>query len=236
MRTIHSLQDCIEKEFDYLSNVAKENFEFDYEVEGKFYTYESNIPKRVRVSDKLFRQYNCLNYNCCKCCDYFGFWNIYTEKQFEKMREVYGTTCGKVYTPIPLRLNPVQNTYLWVHNHTEAPCPHLDKERNMCLVHKENPMHCALPLLKVHRVGDTTNITRMYFGRNSRTINCPVRFEPMDESGFQRTIEQLKMLKAFGEEFKVKTYMDEIIEEVEYKWKKMKEAKEGQQGLGDWFE
>jgi hypothetical protein len=95
----------------------------------------------------------------------------------------------------------------------------LDKNTNSCRVHKANPVHCALPLMKFkyNQRTKTTHITREMFGRNW-FIKCPVKFRPMTKEGFETTIFMLNRVKSMADELNIPTYLDEVIKEVYRKW------------------
>ncbi len=222
--SMHTIPKSIEKLLTYLERVAKRPFSLRYFLKDKLKVYVKNfknIPNRVVVSKNLFRQYNCLDYNCSRCCTRVGFWNIYTPKQYENLKREYPNEPynGKFFSV----LIDGKDYNFYIEDHTNKKCVHLDKERNLCRIHTANPIHCALPLIKFKYNSRTkiTYITREYFSRNW-FMQCPVKFKPMTEEGFNTTIWVLERVKDMAEELQIPTYMSEVIEEVKEIWRSAK--------------
>ena len=74
--TKHSLPGCVWKTLDYLGNVAVEPFTAAFNWRGRQYERTFTPPKDVVISDNLFRQYDCLDYDCSRCCWKGRFWNV----------------------------------------------------------------------------------------------------------------------------------------------------------------
>jgi hypothetical protein len=116
---------------------------------------------------------------------------------------------------IPVKIKG--NTFeFYVEDNTDEICKHL--EQNRCQIHEQNPLHCALPLIKFKRTkrGDSeiTYVTREVYTRNWH-MQCPVKFKSIDEKGFQKTLGVLGKVKDMADELRINTSIDEIIAFVE---------------------
>lgn len=218
-KSIYTLPASIEKLFDYLGRITKERFVVEYKNIKKNFKRIYNPPTKIVVSNNLFREYSCLKYKCSRCCWKLRDWNVFTRKQMFELRNKYNEE-SKYPKPQIIIINK-KKFIVYVENNTTRHCPHLDKENNKCKIHIINPIHCALPLIKFKSVKGTTYITREYFGRNW-LMKCPVKFKPMTEGGYKTTLFMLDRVKQMAEEYNIKTYIDDIINEVKEKWRKKK--------------
>lgn len=214
-KSSHNLPKSIDKLFSYLGSITKEPFTVEFDKFKKKYI----PPKKVIISDNLFRQYNCLNENCSRCCWKIRDWNIFTSNQFDELKSKY-LEGSRTLIPKIININN-NNITFYVENNTKKVCPHLDRKNNLCKIHILNPIHCALPLIKFKNIKGRTHITREYFKRNW-LMGCPAKFKKMDENGYKTTIFMLNRVKQMAEELNINTYIDKIIDEVKEKWRKRK--------------
>jgi len=203
----------VEKCFSYLGAICRDKFRIGIQDKNiiKYIIFHS--PKEVIVSDKLFRSYSCLDYGCSRCCTYVGYWNIFSANQYEEIVNNYPKEefLGEIRTII---VNG-KDYKIYVEKHIKDKCIHLKEGK--CAVHLSNPIHCAFPLMRFKRVKDKVHITREYFGRNWN-MKCPARFHTMSKNGYKYTLHILERTKQMAEEFNIPTYIDEIINDVKYKW------------------
>ncbi len=208
--SMYDLPNSFNKLFGYFSNISKEPFTVTLKQKGKDKDVTYYPPKKVVVSKNLFRQYNCLNLNCSKCCWKIRDWNIYTPNQ---QKDLFRSGALKYGEEVSVLVGGKKFNF-YVEENIEEVCKHLDRENNLCKIHKWNPIHCALPLIKFKRVRDITYITREYFGRNWN-MKCPVKFEPLAEEGLKITLEMMERVKNAAEELGIKTYIKDIILKIE---------------------
>jgi len=217
--SIYTLKGSIEKLFGYLEAVSKVPFFVSFKENKKNVILKFYPVKKVVVSDNLFREYSCLDYNCSRCCWKKRDFNIYTTKQFEELKNKYPNENLPGKKEIIFVNDKIFEFY--VEENINQYCRHLDDINNKCKIHTANPIHCALPLIKFkqNKKTNTTHITREYFGRNW-FMNCPVKFKPMTEEGFNTTIWMLSRVKDMADELNIPTYLPEVIEEVKMRWRK----------------
>src|SRR3989338_6252127 len=104
-------------------------------------------PSEIIVSDNLFRQYSCLEYQCSRCCWKTMHWNIFTPEQYKSMASISSSDAG-FGQELPISVNG-KNHAFYAEDNTDKTCRHLDA--NKCGIHEYNPIHCALPLIKFKR-------------------------------------------------------------------------------------
>ena len=113
----------------------------------------------------------------------------------------------------------VTNIDIFVEDHTDRSktinnevCGHLD---NGCSIYGREPIHCALPLIKFKRVKNVTHITREVFSRN-HNMKCPVGFVRQGDSTHisDLILSKLSRVKDWAEEWGIKSWVPEILEEV----------------------
>lgn len=212
-KRIYNLNQSIDKVFEYISNISK--VPFTVEIDGK--TKEYFPPKRVVVSNSLYKGYSCLDYGCSKCCWYCGFHNILTDNQYTRLQEEV-LDMNLPYSPKGIQINGAIKR-IWTHDHTTKICYHLSWQTNSCRIHRFGPLHCVMPLTKVERRNGVTYIMRIPFGRNIRYMQCPVVFREIRVEDFDHILFQLSKLKETADEFEIPTYIDNIISQVEEKKK-----------------
>ena len=214
----YNLNNSMSKFFGYFGAVAKKPFVVCFKEDGKLIVQKYKPVKKVVISQNLFREYDCLKYVCSRCCFKIRDWNIYTEQQHKDLITYYSNEIiyGK---NIFVYVNGKMFNF-YVEDNTKIICNHLDKENNLCSIHKINPIHCALPLIKFklnNRTGKTY-ITREYFGRNW-LMKCPVKFKPMTEEGFKTTIWMLSRVERIAIELEIETHLRDVINKVKDMWK-----------------
>lgn len=209
-----NLQSSLDKELSYAYKIAK--CPISFEIAGKIQSYPQ--PKSIKISPNFFRSYTCtletsatcgLKGEGSKCC--YQFWNIWTDDEYKKLVEIYGSkedlsaikpsTCkvnGKVFP-------------IWLEDHSwdAAKCPH---DRKGCQIHKMNPTHCAVPLIKFKTHGDeSVYITKEQFSRNWR-FGCPIPVAPLKRHEFEGwDLKVMNRVKGVSEYFQIPTYIDEVI-------------------------
>jgi len=219
-KTKHKLERCIDYLFEYLSDVSKEPFTVSFSIKGKKYNKTFTPPISIKVSDKLFQSYSCIDYGCSKCCWYVGYYNIFTYNQFSDSVLKYKDEKYDKYVEFASVFVNSSPKQLMIQDHTNSICSHMREQK--CMIHEENPIHCAFPLMRVYRVKGTTMITRVPFGRNSRYMKCPVKFEECTQESVDFSIYLLKRLEKFGNEMGIRTRVPEIIEQIENRWLEIK--------------
>ncbi|MGV8086918.1 MAG: hypothetical protein ACP5N1_04765 [Candidatus Woesearchaeota archaeon] len=209
--TRYSLRSSVDKLFNIIGNIATEPFSIEFQQKGKNQKLSYIPPDSIIVSDNLFRQYNCLDYSCSKCCWKLRDWNIFTKEQYSNLPSSHKEFAKE----LPVKIN--ENTYqFYIEDNTNELCNHL--KLNSCSIHKQNPLHCALPLIKFKRTkrnnSEITYITREVYTRNWY-MQCPVQFKPINEEGLQKTLWVLERVKDMANELQVPTSIDKIITIVE---------------------
>lgn len=209
----YDLEDSFAKEFHYLGDICKEPISLEFG--GKEFKFLP--PKKVIVSDNLFREYSCLDYGCSRCCKKTRYWNIFSENEYNLNKEKYPT---EVFNGnfTEAKVNGVAKKF-YVEDRTMTFCNHLDMVGEMCRIHEANPIHCMFPMTKFKRMKNTqvTYITKEIFGRNWN-MQCPAAFKPMTEGGFKSTEYMFLRLKALADEMNVDTHIDYIIEDFQKRY------------------
>lgn len=230
--TTYNIYDSIEKLLSYVGLISKVPFSIKIPAGKKYKIIHFTPPKNFRISDNLFRSYNCLDYNCSRCCWKKKDWNVWTEQQYKEHKSISPNSPNydeKIICTIETidTIGTIVNTkttpfVFYVENHTEKICRHLDQEKNMCTIHETNPIHCALPLVKFRydKRKQITTITREYYHRNWY-MNCPVKFSPMSQLSFEKTIWLLNRVKKMAEELNIPTHIEEIIQTTNKRWKEI---------------
>ena len=209
--TRYGLNQSLDSTFTILSNIATDPFTITFTHRGKTHHKEYEPPDNIIMSDKLFRQYDCLDYSCSRCCWKTRYWNIFSPDQYERLPTAHKGYAKELTVDIDGATFPFM-----VEDKTEELCAHLDDDR--CDIHEENPIHCALPLIKFKRTtrrdgSKSTYITREVYTRNWHMC-CPATFEPIDEEGYQKTLWIFHRVKDMAEELGISTSIDHIIDDV----------------------
>ena len=209
--TVYGLKNSVDKLFKSIGNIATEPFTVEFQQKDKNHQLNYSPPDGIIVSENLFRQYDCLEYRCSRCCWKTRHWNIFTQEQYNKLPQVHKGFGQKIF----LTINK-NNRLFYVEDNTDEICRHL--ENNSCGIHEENPLHCALPLIKFKRTkrGDSeiTYVTKEVYTRNWHML-CPVKFKTINKEGYQKTLWVLGKVKDLAEELQITTSIDKIILAVE---------------------
>ncbi len=209
--TPYNLRSSLDKQFNILANIALEPFSVAYAQGPKISGFIYTPPDDIIISDKLFREYDCLDHNCSRCCWKTRHWNIFTPQQYDAMPQEKKRKAQS----LPVVVN--ENSYTFqVEDNTVDSCQHV--EHNACAIHEYNPLHCALPLIKFKRTkrGDkeVTYVTREVYTRNWH-MQCPVELQPITQAGKEKTLWIFDKVKSTAEELGIQTAIDDLILAVE---------------------
>jgi len=220
-KTDHTIKSCFFGLFEYVERLAKEDFSLMFvDPKGKIHKHDFKAPKTVVVSENLFRSYSCIDYGCSKCCWNHGFVNFFSEGEFSQFKEKYDKEAWEGYKPMNGFLNGKEYTFYY-HEHTSNLCTHLKTgEINGCSVHELNPLHCAYPLIKLNRRGDTVRLTRQEFGRNWQT-KCPAEFDAPTPKSYEYAKFLVTRTMNIASEYGIKTFVPEVLEEMEHMWNEL---------------
>jgi len=215
-KTKYSVRDCIWKQFEYVSAISTKAFKIGH---GKYEKYFMP-PSRTIISQNLFRQYSCLDYNCTRCCSYVGFVNILNEDEVANLY-TFSDKEALLYVEEDIIINE-KPSKIFIYDHNNSVCGHVNSEENYCNIYGYEPIHCVFPLMKLKRVRDTVYITREPYGRNW-LMKCPVVFKPMTEMGFQYTTSSIRRLMDFAREYGIPTKGEKILTLIYDRYQEMKQ-------------
>lgn len=211
--TVYNLTSSLRKEFEILANVSTKAFDVSFKWEEKEHNQTYTPPDQVTVSENLYRQYNCLDYGCSRCCWKTRHWNIFSPEQYRQLAYDAPSHTG-FGQELNLTINGKRHPF-YVENNTQEICRHL--KDNKCGIHESNPIHCALPLIKFKRTrrsnSEITYITREVYTRNWH-MQCPVNFKPINEDGFRKTLWVLERTNTLAQELGISTVLPEIMNTV----------------------
>lgn len=226
-KTKYGLKYSMERALGYTALIAKDDMEVV--LDGKILKLDNRVDKKdIVLSDNYFRDYSCLDYpGCAICCNKVGYWNIFTEKQYNILKKENKDDTIKLDGIKKEILINGKKVVVYVEDHSVEVCSHLTEKG--CDIHYNNPIHCMLPLIKFKIInsskwGRRLHITKEIFGRNWQ-IGCPVtlkEFKFVTEGKFEeRCIYPLIKLKEFSKELRVDTNIDFLIDKIKRRYKEL---------------
>jgi len=198
-----NLQQSFHKLVHYLGSISKHDIEYILDNEK----YIVKAPKKIYVSSNIFRKFNCMQ--CGKCCT-VSFWNCYSNNEFNKLIELYDIK--KDFDTKEIIIN--NNKYsVFVNPHEkEGKCIYLN-DKNGCSIHKLNPIHCRIPLIKFkYYKTERTYITKEPYGRNWQFGCKAVLNKDLDLKNISEDeLNTFNRIKELADEWKIETYINEIV-------------------------
>jgi len=143
--------------FTYIVPFLKEPVEVV--VRGK--SINLTPPKKIKISETIFRKYECGM--CASCCE--GYVNIFSEYHCRKYLGVEPN--------FTVTLNGKEYHFL-TEDHTSRKCEHLRSD-NRCAIHYYNPLHCMFPPIKFRRIGEVVYLVKQPFSRSLGKV-CKIRW------------------------------------------------------------
>lgn len=123
-------------------------------------------PRKVKVSETIFRKYECGM--CASCCE--GYMNVFTEYHCKRYLDV---------EPNFTAILDGEEYHFYIEDHTSRRCDHLGSD-NKCTIHHYNPLHCMFPPIKFRKVGEVVYLVKQPFTRNLGRV-CKIRWLSKDE-------------------------------------------------------
>lgn len=191
-------------------------------------------PTKVVISEKFFRSATCKR--CGLCCKKIRNVSLlFTQADYEHLVAYTPSDYSEYVSHRQLRegLIPeiisiassdgIEKKRIYVYRNRNEVCDFLDRETNLCKIHRVKPVHGALPLIELDKTKDHTRLIKRARGRNW-AFGCPIEFGPFDFSEFESwDLYWLKRLRDNAVELGLNTWLNEIVEYLEGNIQRLKE-------------
>ncbi len=214
-------QDSLYKIASYLEGLASKPFTLN-DIQYK-------PPKRLYISNSLFRDYLCLA-NCGGCCR--GFTLVYFQHNIKDFLEKY-PQFGKDIKEVKIKVNGIKKKVYSLKNdftiekrefkgkirENYDQCQYLDDQKR-CMIHEANPLSCRFELKKVtiDKERNRTILGKKMFGR-AWQMNPPYgalcEMKGFTIQGYENDLRDLRDLKYIADDFGITHNVDKVLSKLE---------------------